>query len=313
MSSVRKMPIEEASLLPSCTGVYLFSDRYGNILYVGKAKDLRRRVAQHIGEGLSRASENPPRMRRERLLMAATHALEWLPAGSELEALLLEESLIKTHRPAYNRKQNKFTRQVYLEVSFDGKIHTARITDHPETSQSYGPFPDKFYAQELVTILDEQFGVLPVHGGGLRGKVPCAAAAERFLLGYDDGLIRTLQEETERLASSLQFERAATVRDQLSFCQRFLRRQAFVRLFTFGAIIVSEVHSPSKSEHYLFDRGRLVDQASCGIPKNWESSAGRTDLGPPEPRWLLFERALVLYAWLRTGSSRKRLQVLRGD
>jgi excinuclease ABC subunit C len=306
-----KIPIREASLLPSCTGVYLFSDQNGNILYVGKSRDLRRRVAQHIREGVSRASERPTGTRRKRLLMAATYAVAWLPAATELEALLLEDSLIKAHRPSYNRRQNKFTRQAYLEVSFDGKVPTVRVTDHPGTSQSYGPFSDIFYAQRLAEILDEQFGLSPLYGGGLRGKAPSAAAAARFLLGYDDGLIRSLQEETERLASNLQFERAATVRDQLCFCERFLRRQAFVRLFTFGALVVSEVLSPRESEHYLFDHGRLVDHASCAIPEAWESSDSRTDLGPSELPWLLFERALVVYAWLNAGSSRKSVRVLR--
>jgi len=311
--SSAKIPIREASLLPSCTGVYLFSDQHGNILYVGKARDLRRRVAQHVREGVSLASERPTGTRRKRLLMAATHAVAWLPADTELEALLLEDSLIKAHRPSYNRRQNKFTRQAYLEVSFDGKVHTVRVTDHPGTSRSYGPFSDIFYAQRLVEILDEQFGLSPLYGGGLRGKAPRAAAAERFLLGHDDGLLRSLQEETERLASNLQFERAATVRDQLCFCERFLRRQAFVRLFTFGALVVSEVLSPRESEHYLFDRGRLVDHASCAIPEAWESSASWTDLGPSEPQWLLFERALVVYAWLNADSSRKSVRVLRED
>lgn len=308
---MRSMPIGKASLLPPCTGVYLFSDRHGNVLYVGKAKDLRRRVAQHIQEGLRKPSEYPVRTRRKRTLMAATHTVEWLPADTELEALLLEESLIKTHRPAYNRRQNKFTRQTYLEMSPDGTAQTVRIADHAETRRSYGPFSDRFYAQRLAAILDEQFGISPLYGGGLRAKVPRAAAAERFLLGYDDGLISSLQEETERLASRLQFERAATVRDQLSFCEAFLRRQAFVRSFTFGALIVSEIHSPGKSEHFLFDRGRLVDRASRGIPETWERSVVQIDPGSPEPRWLLFERALVVYTWLNTASSRKSFRILR--
>jgi hypothetical protein len=232
---------------------------------------------------------------------------------TELEALLLEDSLIKTHRPSYNRRQNKFTRQAYLEVSFDGTVHTVRVTDRPGTSRSYGPFSDIFYAQRLAAILDEHFGLSPVYGGGLRGKAPSADAAKRFLLGHDDGLIRSLREETERLASNLQFERAATVRDQLRFCERFLRRQSFVRLFTFGVLALSEVLSPRESEHYLFDRGRLVDHARCAIPEAWESGASRTDLGPSEPQWLLFERALVVYAWLSADSSRKSVRVLRED
>jgi excinuclease UvrABC nuclease subunit len=304
-----KIPIGEASRVPPCTGVYLFSDQHDNIVYVGKARDLRRRVAQHITQGLSRDTGT----RRERLLMATTHSVAWLPADTELEALLLEDSLIKAHRPSYNRRQNKFTRQAYLEVSFDGTVHTVRVTDQPGASQSYGPFSDIFYAQRLAAILDERFGLSPLYGGGLRGTSPSAAAAERFLLGYDDGLVRSLREETERLASNLQFERAATVRDQLFFCERFLRRQAFVRRFTFGALLVSEAQSPQKSEHYLFDRGRLVDHASSAIPEEWECSAPRTDLGPSEPQWLLFERALVVSAWLSVGSSRKSVRVLRED
>ena len=311
--SRNRVPIEDASLVPQCTGVYLFIDQHGTILYVGKAKDLRSRVSQHVRDGQSEASEYPSHTRRKRMLMSSTRAVAWLHAGTELEALLLEDSLIKAHRPPYNRRQNKFTRQAYLEISFDGRIHTVRVTDRPETCGSYGPFTDRFYAQELVAILDDHFGVPPLYGGGLRGTEPRPDAAERFLLGYDDGLTRALREQTELLASRLQFERAAKVRDQLSFCECYLRRQAFVRSFTFGTLVVSEVHGPGKSDHYLFDRGRLVAHACGGAPGSWESAAPGTDLEPPEPRWLLFERALVVSAWLRTGSCRKSARILRED
>jgi excinuclease UvrABC nuclease subunit len=304
-----KVPILEASLLPPSMGVYLFSDRHGNILYVGKAKDLRRRVAQHIREGLPKASERPARTRRKRILMAATHAVGWLPANTELEALLVENDLIKTHRPPYNRRQNKFTRQVYLEVSPHGNVHTVRITEQPKTSRSCGPFSDRFYAQRLVAVLDEQFGVSPLCGGGLKTQAARPAAAERFLLGYDDGLTRSLREEIGRLTTGLQFERAAKARDQLSFCERFLRRQAFVRSFAFGTLVVSEALSPRNSDHFLFDRGQLVDHANGGIPERWANRT-RIDPGRPELLWVLSERALVVYSWLNTGSSRKSVQIL---
>jgi excinuclease UvrABC nuclease subunit len=310
--AARKLPIGEASLLPPCAGVYLFSDRHGNVLYVGKANDLRRRVAQHVREGLGGAAEDAERTRRERILMTSTHQVAWLPADTELEALLLEDSLIKTHRPSYNRRQNKFTRQVYLELLPDGESHAVRITDHPAATHSYGPFSDRFYARRLMAVLDERFGVAPRIGGGLRGMAPQAAAAERFLLGHDDGLIPALREEIERLASNLEFERAATVRDQLSFCESFLRRQAFVLAFTFGALVVSESR-PQGSEHYLFEHGRLVARASRGVPESWAGKVARAGFGPPEPRWLLFERALVVYTWLNSGSGRKGVRILTGD
>jgi len=306
---LHKLPIQEAPLLPARTGVYVFSDTHGLPLYVGKALDLRRRVAQHVREGLGGEAGTPTGTRRKRMLMAATASVAWLPADTELEALLLEESLIKTHRPPYNRRQNKFTRQVYLEVSFDGGAHTLRIADNPETRKSYGPFPDKFYAERLAIILDEQFGVSQRYGGGLRGKAPCAAAAERFLKGFDDGLLQRLQDELQMSATNLQFERAATLRDQLSFCRRFLRRQAFVRAFSSGTLVVTEVRSPSESDHYLFNRGQLVEHSTCGVPERWECEAIPPDDGQQEPPWLLFERALVVYTWLRTGARRKNVRI----
>jgi excinuclease ABC subunit C len=244
--------------------------------------------------------------------MAATHEVAWVAADTELEALLLEDSLIKTHRPSYNRRQNKFACQVYLNLTSDGESHTARITDRPATSHSYGPFFDRFYAQRLVSVLDERFGVRPPVGGGLSGKAPDAAAAERFLLGHDDGLTAALREEIERLAATLAFERAARIRDQLSFCESFLRRQAFVRSFTFGTLVVSESRPP-KSDHYLFERGRLAARSDRGFPQSWTGKVGCPDPDPPEPPWLLFERALVVYTWLNTGSSRKGVQILAAD
>ena len=112
--------IEKASLLPQCVGVYLFSDRHGNVLYVGKSKNVRRRVAQHVREGLASGAPDSPRTHWKRILMSATSAVDCLPAATELHALLLEDDLIKRHRPPHNRRQHKFARQVYLELADGG-------------------------------------------------------------------------------------------------------------------------------------------------------------------------------------------------
>jgi len=304
------IPIGDASLLPACTGVYMFGDRHGSTLYVGKAKDLRRRVAQHLLEGRHRPGAKGTRTGRKRILMTATRSVTWQPAETELEALLLEDSLIKKYRPAFNRRQNKFTQLAYLRLSLGGIRPTVRVTDQPETSGSFGPFADRFFAQRVAAILDEQFGISSPYCAGLQRKGPEAAAAVRFLQGYDDGIIWSLQEQTRRRASELQFERAAKTRDEVVFCQRFLRRQAFTRAFSLGILIVSEAESPNEGLHYLFVNGRLADRARGGIPECWKSDSARPVNGAEEPQWMRSERALVVYAWLSANSRRRSVQIL---
>jgi excinuclease ABC subunit C len=288
-------------------GVYLFSNRHGNVLYVGKSKNVRGRVAQHVREGLSFGAADCPRTHWKRILMTATSSVECLPAATELHALLLEDDLIKRHRPPHNRRQHKFARQVYLELADGHGAPAARIAGRPRAGCTYGPFSDRFYAEKLLAILSERFGLAAGPGRALRNLRADARGADRFLMGHDDGLTEGLETQIRRLAAELQFERAAAVRDQLSFCRRFLRRQAFVRSFVGERLLVSERRSQRDCDHYLFAAGRLADHVRGAVPASW-TRGGTAE--PVEPDWLLFERALVVYGWLNSRPAGKSVRVL---
>src|SRR3990170_9042345 len=99
--------IRMADHLPRSPGVYLFKARDGRVLYVGKSKDLRGRVKSYF--------YGDPRKKVEDLL-AETTAVEGVPCGSELEALVLEARLIRNHEPKYNRRGKTWRRYAYLKV-----------------------------------------------------------------------------------------------------------------------------------------------------------------------------------------------------
>ena len=142
--------------VPAATGVYRFLDDAGQVLYIGKAVDLRRRVGQYFRRS---ASGQQPRMRA---MAGAVRDLDWILAGSELEALLLEDSLIKRHLPPYNKRQKKHLLQVYLEVTDEIYPHLRTIEvvpSHPNGDRVFGPYSDSFYADALKTFTTERYGI----------------------------------------------------------------------------------------------------------------------------------------------------------
>ncbi len=216
--------------LPLTSGVYLFLDEEGRVLYVGKAVSLRRRVASYF-----RGRIADPRIRR---LAAEVRSIDIRPTESEAEALLLEAGLIKKHRPRFN-----------IDLRDDKSYPCISITDEPfprvavvrprrreEGAGYYGPYVNPRRIREALGIIRKIFPFrtcdpLPAkacldHHLGLCGA-PCIGATgpreyrrnirrvRAILEGRKDDLYRDLRRQMERLSRARRFEEAAVVRDQL--------------------------------------------------------------------------------------------------
>jgi excinuclease ABC subunit C len=219
--------------VPHKPGVYLMRDRFHRVIYVGKARNLRKRVSQYF---------TPNRMMRAdlktRALLDAIWDFEWHLAGSEPEALLLEGRLIKEFRPRYNISFRDDKRFLLVKVDLREEWPRFRLTrmKNDESARYFGPFAHAGALRQTLAFMRKKFGVLTFGRGNPSERelksstyqVPMKLAditveqyrerverACEFLAGQSKELLQALEDEMKKAAAALDFERAAELRNML--------------------------------------------------------------------------------------------------
>ena len=218
--------------MPNAPGVYCFRDVEGRVVYVGKARDLRRRVQSHFQP----STHEPHRLRR---VMPTVEAIEHIDTGSELEALLLESKLIKHYLPSGNQAQRDYHQYPYLRLDTDADFPRLAVSRSvaADGATYYGPFRRSSTVQAAVEELQQHFrlprcdgpivpGQTPICLYGQMGRclAPCVGRVsvaeyqgvigqlQQFLLGSGE-LLDHLERRRDALAEELRFEEAARLRD----------------------------------------------------------------------------------------------------
>lgn len=326
---------------PEEPGVYFFHGEAGEILYVGKAVNLRRRLLSHL-----RPSPSEEEVRHSILVHAArTFGCEVVP--SELQALVREDELIKLHRPPFNVRQNDYLEYRYLERT-DERFPRFCLVDHESDfgdRSVFGPYRDRHAAERLRLLLQRVFGVrscaIPIPtdrclefdlghclgpcragtgveagagkaaGEGLAADSGLAAdayasgiaSAEAFLRGEVAEAEGRIRRSMKAAAARQEFERAQEAKEQLLFCRRFGKRARFLTEFRERRLTVVE-----GGRTHLFLRGRRVDSVARLGP----GSTGSADCGTGTPdglrpdRRFVHDRANVVHGWLRRNRDRCR-------
>ena len=221
--------------LPTKPGVYLMKDKAGKILYIGKAKRLRDRVRSYFGN----ANDLDQKTRR---LRARVTDIQFIVVENEVKALILEETLIKRHLPTFNVLLKDDKRYPYIRVNWQDpfpKVETTRRVIK-DGSRYFGPYTAMWQVQNTLRVLRRAFPYLTcdreITGQDARAclfhdiklcSAPCIGAIDRagyreliaelmdVLGGKSEPVVRRLREEMAIASANLQFERAATLRDQL--------------------------------------------------------------------------------------------------
>ena len=232
--------LSQVRTLPTSPGVYLMRDASGEVIYVGKAKQLRTRVRSYFGS--SRSLE--PRMRT---LAEQVLTIDHVVTRSEAEALLLEATLIKRHQPPYNVRLKDDKRYPYLKVDVGSPWPRVTITRRVENdgARYFGPYASAGSVRRTLDVVKKLFPwrscTKTITGSDPRPCLdyyikrcvaPCTGYCSAdeyhevirqtvlFLEGRSSEVVARLREEMAEAAEGLQFERAARVRDQIESIER---------------------------------------------------------------------------------------------
>ncbi len=265
--------------LPDLPGVYLWKDEKGEILYIGKSKYLRRRVASYL---------NPNgQLRRTAEMMFSARDLDTIVTNTDREAVVLEATLIQKHRPPYNIKLKDDRRHAWIRVDLGMKYPVFEITRDAERDGAayFGPYGS---TKRLERFLDTIRKFIPIAMCKDPTKVKracmdyhldrCTGPCEdyiseedyrtlveqmcMYLEGKSDELAQMLEEQMNEASKNMEFENAAELRDRLTDMQILMSRQKVVEFKGANRDIlgISRTEQAALVQMLIVRNGRLIGQ-----------------------------------------------------
>ncbi len=278
--------------IPEEPGSYQFRDAAGRVIYVGKASNLRQRLSNYF--------QDPRNLHARTAQMVATAAtVEWIQVRNEVEALMLEYSLIKQHRPRFNIRLRDDKSYPFMAVTLDEVWPRALVMRGRKRKgvRYFGPYAHAYAIRDTLDLLLRTFPIrtcspskfnqherlgrpcLLFHiekcSGPCVGEITPAAYQQlveelcEFLDGDTDEIVQRLQQEMKAAAGELEYERAARVRDRLAAVQRAIERQQMVaeRSEDIDVIGLTEDDLEAAVQIFYVRKGRVVGRKGFILDK----------------------------------------------
>ena len=272
--------------IPSGPGVYMFRDSAGNIIYIGKSKDLKKRVSSYFTR-----TEDP----KTRELVRKISDAEFIVVASELEALLLENRLIKTHKPHYNISLKDSSTYPYIKVTgekFPRIISTRVIKDG---GSYFGPYVDSLLKNYLLEMANKSFGIrtcrkmprrecLNYHIGiccapcikkvSQRDYMRRIMQAKQFLSGNNNDMKQSLTEKMKEDSVKMRYEAALEKRKQLEVMERMRQRQRIENVKDFDQDVIAYASGGGKHlfEVFFVRKGLITNRKEFFVAPVFEET-----------------------------------------
>ena len=285
--------------IPDRPGSYQFRDADGRVIYVGKAKSLRSRLSNYF--------QNPVNMLPRTAQMVATaDTVEWIEVANEVEALMLEYSLIKQHRPRFNIRLRDDKSYPFLAVTLDEEFPRALVMRGRKRKgvRYFGPYAHAYAIRDTLDLLLRSFPVRTCSNGKFaehqrigrpcllfhieKCSGPCVGEVGRdeylqqvdelcdFLDGDTDEIVKRLESDMRAAAKDLEFEKAARLRDRWTAVLRAIEKQQMVgeRSEDIDVIGIAEDELEAAVQVFYVRKGRVVGRKGFIVDKVEELSPG---------------------------------------
>jgi excinuclease ABC subunit C len=238
---------DKVSTFPNLPGVYLMKNSEGEVLYIGKAKNLRKRVKQYFIPGRDGRLMVP-------FLVAKIAGIETIVVTSEKEALLLENNLIKQHKPRYNALLKDDKSYIALKISTKDTWPTVKIVRYRGSPQPdglyFGPYTSAHAARQTLDLLNRLFPLRQCSEQEFARRTrpcllyqmkrcagPCGGKCTKeeyqhhvertikFLRGQDKEVLKELKQEMGRLSEAMEYEKAAQILKTIQYIEKTVESQ----------------------------------------------------------------------------------------
>lgn len=332
--------------LPTKPGCYLMKNAEGEIIYVGKAINLRNRVRSYFHASAQHSNKTRQMVRR-------IAEIETIVVSSELEALILEMTLIKQHRPRYNVRLKDDKRYPYIKVHWNEpypKVTVTRQMTQNDGARYFGPYTSAWAVHQTLDVLRRIFPYLTcdreITGKDSRAclyydiklcNAPCIGAVNQaeyrqmiedlcqFLDGRSTEITTRLHSQMQQAAEAMQFEHAAVLRDQLRAIERIVERQKVISPEYVDSDVIAMARSDGEAcVQIFFIRGGKLIGREYFLLENTEDIPNAGVLGeflkqfyhqaPNIPPQLLLpqeiEEASIIQQWLRSRRNDEKIEIL---
>jgi len=271
---IKKKLADNYSSVPNNPGIYFFKDGKGSVIYVGKAKSLKKRVSNYF-------QSNTPKKTRK--IIQKAQSLDYHVTNSELIALISEAELIKQHNPQLNTLLKKFSRNYFIRIKKDGTASKVEATTNFEFDGNdyYGPYSNRDTTKSLIDIIDKTFALRECTDKEFNKHKKCYLAdIERclapcinndisseydielqkvndFLCGHNQSSVDRLLNKMKDLSERKKFEEAAQIRDVINSLLMQLNKSSILAEPINKANVLIEISGFKANDYLLLIEGRV--------------------------------------------------------
>ena len=269
----KKLAVDFVSA-PATAGVYLFKDSKDKIIYIGKAKILKKRVANYFSNTATRKAKQ---------IVQKSSKLEYIETNSELSALILESELIKKHKPPMNTMLKKYSQQYFIRVkrthNYPDLASVSKIDF--DGNDYFGPYSNRETAKNLIDIVNKTYRLRECSDKELKRSKKCylldikrclapcinkdisiyedeLSSVYKFLAGENQDSVNKLLQKMKRLSEEKKYEEAAEIRDIVNQILGQLNRSSILAEPVNKANALIKISSNSKRDYILFSDGKLL-------------------------------------------------------